>query len=425
MVRKEDVDFYCSFSRKELQSLCKKYNLPANRSSSDMAESLASYFERNSLSGTGNAKKGYDDSKLENIREVHSQTARARDTGFTLVDKTYYQEMHGGSVESACARQFIRSLNEKGPTGDSGKDLHRGMDCWLENRTTELNTDERPQETHSPRCRTYSTFEFHVSSEEGINLSVDLNFNPSDWINSMTNEVRICNSIRSKKSRLSDEGTDYHTESKKQKSESPLNVNPGLGKDGPAVEESSISLPLKGNSQIPPDHQPSGGGSLTSTVIEPCSTKRDASDRYKEDQRHNLYIPDPDASAPGQIVSCAELCSNSCCMVSLELDCVMSPGKKTASDSVTVTAECPSTLDTRDNLMGELPNEISENPSQESPRKVGNSSTVTPICPGGGGSETSSSETTPYRLKASCSPLQCRQELFGIKCGGAGKERNH
>ena len=45
MVRKEDVDFYCGFSRKELQSLCKKYNLPANRSSSDMAESLASYFE--------------------------------------------------------------------------------------------------------------------------------------------------------------------------------------------------------------------------------------------------------------------------------------------------------------------------------------------------------------------------------------------
>lgn len=45
MVRKKDVDFYCGFSRKELQSLCKKYSLPANRSSSDMAESLASYFE--------------------------------------------------------------------------------------------------------------------------------------------------------------------------------------------------------------------------------------------------------------------------------------------------------------------------------------------------------------------------------------------
>lgn len=45
MVRKKDVEFYCGFSRKELQSLCKKYSLPANRSSSDMAESLASYFE--------------------------------------------------------------------------------------------------------------------------------------------------------------------------------------------------------------------------------------------------------------------------------------------------------------------------------------------------------------------------------------------
>lgn len=45
MANKEDEGFYHSLSRKELQSLCKKYGLPANRSSSDMAKSLAPYLE--------------------------------------------------------------------------------------------------------------------------------------------------------------------------------------------------------------------------------------------------------------------------------------------------------------------------------------------------------------------------------------------
>lgn len=39
------MDFYRWFSRKELPSLCKKYSLPANRSTLDMAESLVSYLE--------------------------------------------------------------------------------------------------------------------------------------------------------------------------------------------------------------------------------------------------------------------------------------------------------------------------------------------------------------------------------------------
>jgi hypothetical protein len=68
MVRKEDVDFYCGFSRKELQSLCKKYNLPANRSSSDMAESLASYFEKNNLNPVSFGVPGNQDSSATTSR---------------------------------------------------------------------------------------------------------------------------------------------------------------------------------------------------------------------------------------------------------------------------------------------------------------------------------------------------------------------
>lgn len=41
----EGEAFYRSLSRKELQSLCKKYGLPARKSSSEMAGSLFSFFQ--------------------------------------------------------------------------------------------------------------------------------------------------------------------------------------------------------------------------------------------------------------------------------------------------------------------------------------------------------------------------------------------
>ncbi|KAK8578562.1 hypothetical protein V6N13_100398 [Hibiscus sabdariffa] len=49
MGNKKDKGFYPTLSRKELQSLCKKYGLPANRSSSDMATSLASFLQNQRL----------------------------------------------------------------------------------------------------------------------------------------------------------------------------------------------------------------------------------------------------------------------------------------------------------------------------------------------------------------------------------------
>ncbi|XP_010526040.1 PREDICTED: uncharacterized protein LOC104803712 [Tarenaya hassleriana] len=425
MVRKEDVDFYCSFSRKELQGLCKKYNLPANRSTADMAESLASHFETKSLSsgafgvgriqgaasgapakGKMDAEKDYNGSKLEMIGGDHSQTTVAGGTGFTPGHKAHYQDVHGALIESAYIPQFTKNL-KKGPKANSRKDFLQRTECRLENQTGEVNTGECPQETSFPGCSTFSSsssFEFHVSSEKGINLSVDLNFNPSDWITSMRNEVCIWNSMRSKKSRSSDQDTDDLTESEKQKNQSP---HPGLAQDlcsSHTVKEAFASPLMKDNGQIPSDHQSSGEGSLTPFVIEPCSRKRDALDKYKKEERHNLFIPE--SSALGQIVSCAESCSKSYCVVSLDLDRVNSPGRNLASDSGTISTECPITLDTQENLTGDLPNKSSESPSPGSPQKVGNSRSGTPISPGIDGSETSSSEAKPYRLNPSCSPCK-------------------
>ncbi|XP_078165010.1 uncharacterized protein LOC144559756 isoform X2 [Carex rostrata] len=52
---KESYEAYINLSRKELQGLCKKHNLPANKCQSELAKSLASYFKKknSSLVDTG------------------------------------------------------------------------------------------------------------------------------------------------------------------------------------------------------------------------------------------------------------------------------------------------------------------------------------------------------------------------------------
>ncbi|KAG2258647.1 hypothetical protein Bca52824_077941 [Brassica carinata] len=324
MVRKKDVDFYCGFSRKELQSLCKKYSLPANRSSSDMAESLASYFEKNSLNSVGFGVAGIQDgiattsrgpvNRTWDVRRDSFQGTVARGPGFILGDSTQSQERNGGL-----------KLNEKGQ-----------MDPRLENRMKEVENGGS-----SPSS---SSFEFHVSSEEGISLSVDLNFNPSDWINSMTSEVNVYDSMRPRKPPHSDPGIDNATNGKKQKTA-------GQDKDGDARRESSLSPAKKDCTQGPSDHHANGELYLASSAMQPCLV-------------NGVNLSVPDSSAPGHIVSsCAESCSKSCCVNPVDLECVDPPGKKLTSDTVMVAAE--QNLPAGDDLLVEIP----QNPSMESFQK--------------------------------------------------------
>lgn len=45
MAYKDTYEAYINLSRRDLQGLCKKHSLPANKCQSDLAKSLASYFK--------------------------------------------------------------------------------------------------------------------------------------------------------------------------------------------------------------------------------------------------------------------------------------------------------------------------------------------------------------------------------------------
>ncbi|KAG2252322.1 hypothetical protein Bca52824_082458 [Brassica carinata] len=149
MVRRQDVDFYRWFSRKELRSLCKKYSLPANRSTSEyMAESLASYLEKNCFNSVGfgiqdspgahsrvpaSRKRDSFGNELNIARGGCFQGTVVREPGFILGDSTQTQERNGGLIDSECAPSYMRRLNEKGP-----------LDPQLENTMKEVDSNDRP-----------------------------------------------------------------------------------------------------------------------------------------------------------------------------------------------------------------------------------------------------------------------------------------
>ncbi|CAH2063547.1 unnamed protein product [Thlaspi arvense] len=381
MVSKKDVDYYCGYSRKELQSLCKKYKLPANRSSLDMAESLASFFElqKNSLNSVGvgfgvagnraglattskaPVKRDFYGKELNTERGNRFQGAVAREPGVIIGERTKYQARNGGLIGSECVPPYTRKLNGKGPTEPR---LHSG---------------DRPSS---------SSFEFHVSSEEGISLSVDLNFNPLDWSKSMRGEVNVHDSLRRRKPPHSDIAIDNATICKKQKSL-------GEDKDGYVRRETPMSSAMMDNTQVLSDHHSNGELSLASSGIQPCSRTIEGSDTCKGKKALNSSLPD--SAGPGQIVSsCVESYSKSRSVNPLDVDCVNPHGKKLSSDSVVGVAAV------QNRPAGDLLIEVPETPSMESFQKVGNSSTV--ICPRGPGSELSSSEAEAYYSNPPCSP---------------------
>ncbi|KAK2641850.1 hypothetical protein Ddye_023613 [Dipteronia dyeriana] len=309
-----------SLSRKELQCMCKKYGLPANKSSSEMATSLASYFEKNlsslspreRLSGTREASlPTFMISGLQPEAPINS-----------LEDAT---KVNCCSREEGSRRNQTVNINELGYCACPGDNV--------------LPSSMRMFETVSS-----SSFEFYVHSEDGINLSVDLNSNPSDWIKKMESEVNICENMRDNKSCSFHQELGRFGESNNQiKSSFPWAIDADQIKEDHAQSGSSPSTFMKENNHVELNHQDGGDRSLTSSPIEPSRIVVVVSENLPENQGVNSSEPHSDAR--DDIRSCTD---ENGCTTTLNSDVVNTPRKKLAGNSVVNVSDCSISLGTQE-----------------------------------------------------------------------------
>ncbi|XP_021906674.1 uncharacterized protein LOC110821222 isoform X2 [Carica papaya] len=508
MVNKDGIDFFLNFPRKELQNLCKKYGLPANRSSTDMAISLKSFYEKKSSSpmsldgGLGAVQEVSGPTSLvpllqsgapldstgdtrrdEHIGRSCSPTKKFHSMGETAYDKVCFclcpfisvlhsdhkahkkvsmsiQETICGPMQPLLVPQSDGvNLNDKeNPTLTSGENnLGIGRDCKLEEKPRTVDTDINdggcPKESvplRPSRATRLPEFEFYVSSENGINLCVDLNFNPSDWIKKLTSEISLPDNIQSKNHRSFHREIGCSAESNEQV-KNPLqqnlevcqsnkgNVlkesarNPTLGEknnrsfdqeigcfvgnneqvknplqwnsdvcqsnNDHILKESARNPIISENTHLPSDHPDKVERSFLSSIGQ-CNKIIGVVENFEEkDGLNNLSIPQ--SAASHQIVSHTESCSKDIFKITSD-SVVNSPQKQLAVGSVVNMADGSINLNTLVHQGRKLPIEICENSFL--PDACEHSCTIS--SPGGGCVKMPSSEVEICSNNASLLPCE-------------------
>ncbi|KAF2322122.1 hypothetical protein GH714_007011 [Hevea brasiliensis] len=283
---KEGQEFYRSLSRKELQSLCKKYGLPARKSSSEMAESLFSFFQE----AIGGSIDHFQGSSLS---------------------QTILQSAGGGVIHKEPPSSLSGRLEDT-PQFHCG---HIKCVCPIKNVSS-----ARTYRKVSP------SFEFYVSSEEGIKLCVDLNSSPLDWIKDYKNQVSLCKNADSATSlSLHQElGCIGESDNTQIKGSFPHSVNPGEIEDGRVQAETSLSLVMENNIEI--DHPDGGNQSSMILPTRPCSVE--GLECLGEEQ--GPISSKTSSGVQNQIISNAESCAKNGCSAILDSDIINVPTEKTA-----------------------------------------------------------------------------------------------
>ncbi|XP_050214087.1 uncharacterized protein LOC126665355 isoform X2 [Mercurialis annua] len=236
--KREAEEFYGSLSRKELQSMCKKYGLPARKSTSEMSNSLFSYFQKKdlhleSLRENMNGLQGdrcspsplttyHAEAPLKLTRNLNQDNFRPLSSPREELNKgstcneleslsggrAYNKEDFGGSI--VYCEDALRSLFNSQGEGNAvfHKETLSSLNGRVEDSTQcccrNINKGVFPEENISSAIRTYTkvpaSFEFYASSDKGINLCVDLSSSPSDWIKKYNNQIPFCNNVASAKS---------------------------------------------------------------------------------------------------------------------------------------------------------------------------------------------------------------------------------
>ncbi|MBA0817683.1 hypothetical protein Gohar_022278, partial [Gossypium harknessii] len=202
----------------------------------------------------------------------YPQAVKCNAFGCCAGDKFYHKDGYGvGSTffQQTPQPQFVTQYNDNGSRNDEFPTTFFNRNCLTLTRDGRMN--DMPQTEHkdtnvgacsneaafcsSINTPTLSPFQFHVSSEEGINLYVDLNSNPSDWVEKLKGEVSICQEMyHSKSQSFHKEHGCFGESSKPVKDSFQLNVDAEKIKDSHIHSGLPPSLIIKENDALQLDH---------------------------------------------------------------------------------------------------------------------------------------------------------------------------
>ncbi|XP_044466706.1 uncharacterized protein LOC123196690 isoform X2 [Mangifera indica] len=432
-------------SRKELQSLCKKYGLPANRSSSEMAKSLASFFKNSSSILSRERLGGIRDVSIpafcipgllpgaqldsleyprEDSHELHtclreegnggnfSTSFRSNELGHCWGDKTYDGEAPNSQFISRCGRNDFHQVSAttnlcQDSSGTARANRVEDMCPIQQTNVTDVNSDSFPMEDIFPssantfKAASSSSFEFYVHDEEGINLCVDLSSSASEWIQKLKTGVNICDkTCQNKSSSFHQELGHFGGSNKQQKNSFLQNLDAQQVKDGNVPSGSSPSKILNENKD-PVLNDPDGGdGSSTSIAVKPNSISVFMSQHLLEDK--GLVSSDPNSDAHDGTCSCTD---ENGCSTTVNSD-VNTPAKRLSNNCFASILDCPKSVARLEHQNSKPSSEICEYSSVENRCSLANSHVVIAGCSTGGAIEIPLLEAEIQQKDASFMPCK-------------------
>ncbi|KAG5607143.1 hypothetical protein H5410_028635 [Solanum commersonii] len=155
MKTKDNGNSIYSLRKKKLQELCKKYGLSPHKTKPNLVNSLVNYF-----------------------KIADTETSKGKE----------YNILNSSGVKSATGEilfsRFIAQSDEKG--------FNQGLD-------TPQTSFSKNAFTSDVKLMHVPSFEFSVSSEDGINLYVDLNSCPTDTFKGLEKKVCVCHNLQNHK----------------------------------------------------------------------------------------------------------------------------------------------------------------------------------------------------------------------------------
>ncbi|KAM2711451.1 hypothetical protein EV1_031568 [Malus domestica] len=361
MANNGNEDFYYNLSRKELQTLCKRYGLPANKSHSDLAMSLIAYLQE----GFGGPM-------------------------YNLWGNFYAQCNGNGLSHNEYPRKY--SVDDS-----LGLARDRTMENVPETESREINFSAYPAQTavdcsvETPTQVPSSSFEFHVRSEEGINLYVDFNSSLSEWTKRFKSEVCTCQNVHRNKSMSLYEDLGCIGKGDKEKRSSFIqNINYGYIEDKEPTKSDNVGL----------DHSVKLAETSVTSAVRSCNMAADASEHLVEDQA--LVSSKLDSAPQKQRISGAHSFAKDGSLIKLDSNVLNNFQKSICAPAVNSLSKGQLSPVIIEHQNSNLNNCL--NPTLQNNYSPVNLSVVYPGCSASASIEMQSSEVVSFSKDISCSP---------------------